>query len=180
MLYHEAFHAYSANFVYPTMQGDLSPHSSMRAGELPRWLNEGLAQIFEGAIVEAGELRVDYPDRDRLDQALSALLRNELLPVRELLHLDHKHFFVRHSDEKASSHRAYLTSWVVASYLMFDRRLIGTTDLDLFVKSCMQADQIDAAFQKLVHQPLAEFEKGMQAWLRTLAPGKSLINQPTP
>src|SRR6516225_9397706 len=42
-LYHEAFHAYLVNFVYPPEDG-----------EAPRWLNEGLAQIFETAIVEAG------------------------------------------------------------------------------------------------------------------------------
>src|SRR5262249_53508321 len=53
-LYHEAFHAYLANFVYP--RGD---------AEVPRWLNEGLAQIFETAMVEASELRVGIVDRER-------------------------------------------------------------------------------------------------------------------
>src|SRR5579885_1563562 len=38
-LYHEAFHAYLANFVYPPP-----------AAGVPRWLNEGLAQIYETAI----------------------------------------------------------------------------------------------------------------------------------
>src|SRR5262249_21251518 len=41
-LYHESFHAYIANFVYRSNEA-----------EIPRWLNEGLAQIFETAIVEA-------------------------------------------------------------------------------------------------------------------------------
>ena len=33
---------------------------------MPRWLNEGLAQIFETAIIEAGELRVGHADAERL------------------------------------------------------------------------------------------------------------------
>src|SRR5205814_206190 len=44
-LYHEAFHAYLGTFVYPA-----------REGTLPHWFNEGLAQIFETAIMEVGEL----------------------------------------------------------------------------------------------------------------------------
>ncbi len=55
-LFHEAFHAYLMNFVYPS-----------RDGELPRWLNEGLAQIFETAIFEVGELRIGHADKERLD-----------------------------------------------------------------------------------------------------------------
>src|SRR5207245_3675606 len=54
-LYHEAFHAYFAGFVYPAAEN-----------EVPRWLDEGLAQIFETAILEAGELRVGHADPERL------------------------------------------------------------------------------------------------------------------
>ena len=54
-LYHEAFHAYLGTFVYPA-----------QGGSLPIWFNEGLAQIFETAIVEVGELRVGHADPVRL------------------------------------------------------------------------------------------------------------------
>ena len=54
-LYHEAFHAYLGTFVYPA-----------KGGSLPIWFNEGLAQIFETAIVEVGELRVGHADPNRL------------------------------------------------------------------------------------------------------------------
>jgi len=33
---------------------------------VPLWLDEGLAQIFETALVEAGELRVGHAERSRL------------------------------------------------------------------------------------------------------------------
>jgi len=60
-LYHEAFHAYLSNCVYPPADG-----------EMPRWLNEGLAQIFETAIVEVGELRVQTLTEGRLERAAAA------------------------------------------------------------------------------------------------------------
>ncbi len=42
-LFHEAFHAYLENYVYPQADHDV-----------PRWLNEGLAQVFEGGQLESG------------------------------------------------------------------------------------------------------------------------------
>ena len=50
-LYHEAFHAYLQNSVYPRRQY-----------EVPLWLNEGLAVIFEGGLLEGNTLRVDAPN----------------------------------------------------------------------------------------------------------------------
>ena len=50
-LAHEAFHAYRT-YVYPRQEYDV-----------PRWLNEGLAQVFEAGLpLEADTLRIDTPD----------------------------------------------------------------------------------------------------------------------
>ena len=35
--------------------------------DVPRWLNEGLAQVFEGGQLESGSLRIDAPDRVKLE-----------------------------------------------------------------------------------------------------------------
>jgi hypothetical protein len=51
-LFHEAFHAYLENYVFP-----------QRDHDVPRWLNEGLAQIFETGQLEAGTLRLDAAKR---------------------------------------------------------------------------------------------------------------------
>ena len=50
MLYHEAFHAYLENYVYPHDRYDV-----------PRWLNEGFAQIFENGQLEGDTLHFDGP-----------------------------------------------------------------------------------------------------------------------
>src|SRR5262249_10955300 len=73
-LYHEAFHAYLANFVFPPSKG-----------EAPRWLNEGLAQVFEEALIEGGELRVGHIDAQRLEKAQAAARNGELPGLADLV-----------------------------------------------------------------------------------------------
>lgn len=153
-LYHEAFHAYLATFVYPPAEA-----------EVPRWLNEGLAQIFETAILEAGELRVGHADKDRLARVKAALRREELVPLPELLRSGARHFLVAHGTDQEVSNRYYLASWALAFHLMFEQRRLGTPELDVYVRAAKAGADPLEAFQKLVHQPLEEFEKAYHQYL---------------
>jgi hypothetical protein len=156
-LYHEAFHAYLANFVYPRSEG-----------ELPRWLNEGLAQIFETAIFEIGELRVGHADKERLEAAQKALSKGTLLPLSELLKSGPKQFLVAHAADQQISDRYYLASWSVAFYLTFDRKVLGTKALDEYVKALQHGVEPQEAFRTLVGMPLPQFEKQFQQYLKQL------------
>lgn len=158
-LYHEAFHAYLANFVYP--------HPQMR---VPRWLNEGLAQIFESAVVEGGELRVGRADPARLTRVKQALRRKDLVPLADLLQARPRDFVVAHASGKHGADRHYLAAWALAHYLTFDRRLLGTDALDKYVEAARPSVEPRAAFQTLVNEPLPEFEKKFHDYLQRLQP----------
>jgi hypothetical protein len=158
-LSHEAFHAYLATCVYPASEG-----------EVPRWLNEGLAQIFETALVEAGELRMGHADKERLDAVRAALRKGALLPLAELLRSGPRQFQVAHAAERQASDRHYLASWALAFYLTFERRLLGTRALDDYVKATGRGDDPLKAFEELVGQPLPEFEKAYLEYLKNLRP----------
>lgn len=158
-LYHEAFHAYLTNFVYPASEA-----------EVPRWLNEGLAQIFETAIVEAGDLRVGHVAKDRLEIIRTAARKNELVPLADLLKAGPKQFLVAHASEQAASDRYYLNSWALASYLAFDRGLIGTPALHNYVQALKRKTDDLEAFRALVGKPLAQFDKEYQQYLANLRP----------
>ena len=107
-LYHEAFHAYLENYVYPQSDHDV-----------PRWLNEGLAQVFEGGQLESGSLRLDAPDAARLKLLQQDLRSPQVLSLSELLTADASRFLVFHPGGARASERYYLYSWGLAYYLAF-------------------------------------------------------------
>jgi len=166
-LYHEAFHAYLANFVFPPTEGTV-----------PRWLNEGLAQIFETAIVEAGELRVGHVHEVRLKNAQEAARDGKMVPLTDLLRSGPQQFVVSHIQDRRVADRHYLTSWAVAYYLTFERRLLGTRALTDYLQA-LNPRPDDAmgirpepqpleAFSKLVGAPLLQFEKEFHEYILKL------------
>ena len=162
-LYHESFHAYLGAFVYPG-----------KDEAVPLWLNEGLAQVFESAIVEAGELRLGLPDRARLQAAQGALAKKTLPSLAELMRSTAKDFQVAHASARRESDRHYLASWAMAHYLTFDARLLGTSKLDAYVKALGRDADPVAAFRELVGQPLPKFEEAFRAYLSRLRPDGSV------
>ncbi|MEX0977911.1 MAG: hypothetical protein WDZ48_03615, partial [Pirellulales bacterium] len=73
-LAHEAFHAYLETYVYPR-----------RAHDVPRWLNEGLAQTFEAGLLEADSLRIDAPNLVALEKLQEDLRGPRPLELADLL-----------------------------------------------------------------------------------------------
>jgi hypothetical protein len=144
-LYHEAFHAWLDNFVYP--------HDDHH---VPRWLNEGLAQVFETGQLDGESLRIDAPDRDRL-QRLQQDLAAQPLPLAQLLTAQEREFLGFHGER--SSQRHYLYAWGLAYYLAFEENLLATPRLEAYVaESAERLDPI-ARFERLANQPLPQFEK---------------------
>jgi hypothetical protein len=158
-LYHESFHAYLANFVYRSNEA-----------EIPRWLNEGLAQIFETAIVEAGELRVGHADRIRLSEAQKCLKDGKLVSIRELLHSGPNAFVVGHANDQATSDRYYLTSWAVAFYLTFGLDKLHSPEMTRYARQLKQGMDPTSAFVELVGRSPEDFEQEFHQYLGLLRP----------
>ena len=168
-LQHEAFHAYLANCVY-------SPDES----RVPHWLNEGLAQIFEAALVEAGETRVGHFDKDALRRLKERYRDHQLVPVADLLQAEREKFAVLHASDKYTSDRHYQTSLALAHYLTYNRKLLGTKAIDRYVRNLHDGVGASEAFRELIGQPLPEFEKEFLLYVRDLrrtAPWRSRKNR---
>lgn len=156
-LYHEAFHAYLSSAVFET-----------REGGIPVWLNEGLAQIFEAAVFEIGELRIGHADKTRLEAVKLHLNQNNLPSVKDLLTAQSALFLVYHPSEKETSQKMYYASWALAFNLAFKQKILGRQVLDDYTKALKNgANPIDC-FEKLIGMPLQDFEKQHQAYLKGL------------
>ena len=164
LLYHEAFHAYVATAVYPARPGP---------GELPRWLNEGLAQIFETAVLDGGELRVGHADPARLArvQVLVKPGGPGLVPVAELVRAGRPLFLAVHADQQAAADRAYLTAWALTFYLTFDRHRVGAADFPAYLAAVNTpgADPV-GGFAAWVGADVTGFEAAFTDYVKRLRP----------
>jgi hypothetical protein len=155
-LAHEAFHAYLETDVYPSRQYDV-----------PRWLNEGLAQVFEAGILELDSLRIDAPNLDAYEKLKADLQSGEPLGLEELLTMSGSTFLAAHNGADRSS-RAYYYSWGLAYYLAFERGIFDDPAFETYISSA--AAKIDPVkrFETLVEMPLAEFEQRWRAAMLAL------------
>jgi hypothetical protein len=152
-LYHEAFHAYLDYFVFP--------HDRHH---VPRWLNEGLAQIFESGQLEGDLLRIDAPSADRLSALKNDFRSQQRLPLAQLLAANDEPFLVPHGIEPGQAdERVYLYAWGLAWHLAFQENHLGTPALDTYLSASAQKLDPAPRFEHLVGKALPEFEKEWRA-----------------
>jgi hypothetical protein len=158
-LSHEAFHAYLENYVYPHERHDF-----------PRWLNEGLAQIFEHAQLEAGALRVDAPPPDLLARLQAHLQQDESPLLAQFIRNEDEQFAPQHGRREVD--RQYVYAWGLAYYLSFEHHLLRGDRLDDFVAPVEQRSNRESLqrFEALTGAKLPEFEAQWRAAMLKLKP----------
>ncbi len=156
-LYHEAFHAYLRNNVYPRQKYDVPP-----------WLNEGLAVIFEGGQLEGDILRVDAPNLQALKKLKADLAGPAPLTLEKLLSADEGQFLLLAGVRPAAVDRYYVHAWGLAYYLTFEKHLLGSPALEKYLLPANPRLAPVPRFQQLVGMPLKQFERQWQQYIRGL------------
>jgi len=159
-IYHEAFHAYLENFLYPSEQYDV-----------PVWLNEGLAQFFQSGRLEADTLRIDAPLAEALQTVQQDLQSEEPLLLSEVLQADARDF-LRNGGNRRRANRLYAHAWALVYYLAFYEPVLGTAAVDEYVAKDVERSDAIVRFQKLVDVPLSEFEEQWRATILSLRPAR--------
>jgi hypothetical protein len=152
-LAHEALHAWVDLFAFPD-----------QGANFPRWLNEGLAQVFEAGELDGDSLRLDALDRSRHRALREDLQSGRPLLLADVLRASEQEFLGPHRD--GAPRRHYLYAWGLAHYLTFQHNLLASDRLAEYIDSRGEAGDPVARFEQLVGRPLVEFEaKWQQAML---------------
>lgn len=151
-LYHEAFHAYLDNYVYPHHEYDV-----------PRWLNEGLAMTFEGGQLDGDTLRIDAPNRRALEVLQADLRGPNAMSLAELLSADVDQFLPAHQRGEGQASRLYAYSWGLAYYLTFDLSLVNAPGFVKYIAPAATPANPTRRFEEWTGKSLAEFEKQWRA-----------------
>ena len=160
-LYHESFHAYLENCVYPHDRYDV-----------PRWLNEGLAVTFEGGILEADALRVDAPNAVALKRLKADFSSPQPLSLERLLSTSAAAFLERHDTDRPAADRLYAYAWGLAYYLAFERHLLDSPALAEYAVPEAKKLAPVPRFERLVGIRLAQFERQWREYVLSLHQGQ--------
>lgn len=144
--YHTLYHEYTHALLH------------LNFGDLPLWLDEGLAEFFGNSTLGAKESRVGT-----IDQAhLYILGQNKLIPVDVLLQVDHSSPYYNEANRTSVF---YAESWALIHYLMLDaearQKQLLTRFLSEFDRS---GNQLEAA--KATFGDLKVFGQGIEPYAR--------------
>ena len=157
LLCHEVFHAYIGPNVHPTAE-PASVRAGKENGALPRCLEEGLAQIFETAILEAGELHIDHADESRLVKLQDIVRKPGERPrLVDMLRAGPQDYLSGH-DERGRADRKYLAAWGLTFYLFHEKQLLRGPAFAAYLRTVNGGGDPVGAFETWVGKDAATVE----------------------
>jgi len=153
-LYHEAFHAYMENYLFPTAEY-----------QTPMWLQEGLAMLFQEGVLEADTLRIDAPYPKAVEVIRSDQRQGTGMPLAQILSAGPSEFLQTPEQTLASANRYYAYAWAVVYYLCQAGRL-APERLESYLSPATAALSPMERFVRLVGMSKEECEQDWQKFLR--------------
>jgi hypothetical protein len=159
-LQHEAFHQFAHSVISP---------------DLPPWINEGMAQLFEEGIWTGDKFIVEQVPPRRLRQLQNDLQNDRLIGFEDFVSMDHPTWgkSMRDRDRGAAQ---YNQAWAMVHFLVYARNADGEAAYrPLFfemLKSINAGMDADDAFRKHFGTNFAGFEKRFVQYAKRLQPSR--------
>ncbi|MEM8783159.1 MAG: DUF1570 domain-containing protein [Planctomycetota bacterium] len=151
VLQHEGFHQFAWKYL---------------GGDLPTWVNEGLAQYFEDAPLVNGRLVVGATDRARLARVRAALDAGETLPLGTLFSLGEGAWGdAVHHDENHSG-LLYAQSWSVVYFLIHGEDGRYRSAFQAFLRRVNKGVPGERAFAEAFGRNPREMQRRWAAYVR--------------
>ena len=157
-LQHEAFH----QFAYETISKDL-----------PIWLDEGLAQVFEEGVWTGDRFLLGQVPPARIQELLADAKAKKFTPFAEFLSMSRDTFQQRMSDPKQARSQ-YTQAWAMTHFLVFATNPDGTprfrARLIAWLRDLHNAQPTDTSFTTHFGANIAGFEQRFGEWMKALKP----------
>jgi hypothetical protein len=150
-MYHEGFHAFLDNFLF----------TSEQARDVPRWLNEGLAQYFEAARLENGRFVLGQDVREKMVLLKKFHAAGSLFTLEQLMNGGQNDYMVHEIANLERSTKNYLQAWLLTNTLGEKGRLKREI-LQAYMQELANKRPPLEALQTLSGMPNAELEKLME------------------
>src|SRR5687767_5706315 len=156
-LQHEAFHQFAHTVISPNM---------------PVWLNEGLAQVFEEAVWNGSNFSLDQVPPRRIRQLQADLQNRRFVKFETLMGLSPMEWAKRLEIDQQTGATQYNQSWAMVYFLInarddddgyrYRQRLLRLLEL------LRDGKEADAAFRSAFGQNIEGFEKRFVEYARQL------------
>lgn len=154
-LYHEGFHAFLDNFLFPEGQSKY----------VPRWLNEGLAQYFEASRIENDRFILGQEDRNKMAILRKFKKEGGIIPLSKFLNGGPEDYVVHEIANLERSTKNYLQAWNLTHWLGENGRLKRDI-LQAYVKALMEKKSPAEALPILSGIPNDELEAALDQKLK--------------
>ena len=158
VLQHEAFHQFVHVAIGPNM---------------PLWLNEGIAQVFEEAIWTGHGFVVGQVPPRRVRQLQQDVAQGKLTDFRRLLAMNHKQWAANFDDREAMTVQ-YNQAWAMAHFLIYasgpDGEPLHRARVIDLLRRCKQGASPQEAFVGAFSDNVEGFQHRFAEYARKLAP----------
>ncbi len=158
-LQHEAFHQFAFTAI---------------KGELPIWLNEGLAQLFEEGIWTGERFWIGQAPPRRVRQLQADIQAGKLIDFQTLLATSHDQWAKNLADDADLGATQYNQSWAMVHFLVYATDASGQAKyrarLENMLRMINRGVPPDRAFRGAFSDNIAGFQQRFLDWARTLAP----------
>ena len=155
VLQHEGFHQFANRYL-----GD----------HLPIWINEGLAQYFEAAIVVHGKMRLGIPDTYGLSVVQAALKADATVPFDDLLSLENRQWNSVLVGQPKAAGLLYAQSWSMVYFLIKGQGGRFQPLLEKYLMLISDGRPSSTAFRDTFGTDVPAFEKMWRQYIAALQP----------
>ncbi len=156
VLQHEGFHQFAWAHLGP---------------RLPTWVNEGLAQYFEDAVVLDRRMRVGLRDRQRIEAVRRDADAGRCLALSELMTMTAAGWSRTLRDDPDLSHTLYAQSWSIVYFLIHGHGGRYQAAFERYLRYLGEGYAAEVAFARgFGSRNIAGLERHWRDYLKTLQP----------